>query len=272
MLLQNADAQIPENRRLSERMTRVATQEHFAHGPTWACAVAAPPGPSLRAERHSRRPRLPNRSGSSCANECRLHAGRAWGAAEAIIVVTDSYYFVGPDSGLFSLVYQEAERIRVHHITSSHYYLPNPGPTFHGRDIFAPAAAHGSRRDSFWQFRRRDNGFRKIERAPGEEGRERFREGHVDATHRPVRERVTNITYKDIQSLIPEGGRLGAVSLPLQERRSRGLKKFYAEAAPGEPGAIINSSVILKYSCSSRTRTALSIKRGDVIRFAAKPA
>jgi S-adenosylmethionine hydrolase len=38
-----------------------------------------------------------------------------------IIVVTDSYYFVGPDNGLFSLIYHEAERIRVHHITSSHY-------------------------------------------------------------------------------------------------------------------------------------------------------
>jgi S-adenosylmethionine hydrolase len=57
-----------------------------------------------------------------------------------IIAVTESYYFVGPDNGLFTLIYREAERIRVHHITSTHYYLPNPGPTFHGRDIYAPVA------------------------------------------------------------------------------------------------------------------------------------
>ena len=31
-----------------------------------------------------------------------------------IIVVTESYYFVGPDNGLFSLVYREAERL--HHL------------------------------------------------------------------------------------------------------------------------------------------------------------
>ena len=38
-----------------------------------------------------------------------------------IIVVTESYYFVGPDNGIFSLVYREDERMRVHHITASHY-------------------------------------------------------------------------------------------------------------------------------------------------------
>ena len=57
-----------------------------------------------------------------------------------IIAVTEGFYFVGPDNGLFSLIYQEAERLRVHHITSTHYFLPNPGPTFHGRDVFAPVA------------------------------------------------------------------------------------------------------------------------------------
>src|SRR5512141_1099467 len=58
-------------------------------------------------------------------------------ARRGIIAVTESYYFVGPDNGIFSLVYQEAERLRVHHITASHYFLANPAATFHGRDIFA---------------------------------------------------------------------------------------------------------------------------------------
>ena len=58
-----------------------------------------------------------------------------------ILVATDRYSFIGPDNGVFSLVFQQAERLKVHQITAERYFLPNPGPTFHGRDIFAPAAA-----------------------------------------------------------------------------------------------------------------------------------
>lgn len=54
-----------------------------------------------------------------------------------IIVKTKDYYFVGPDNGVFSWIY-ENEQCEVYKITS----IPkNASNTFHGRDIFAPIAA-----------------------------------------------------------------------------------------------------------------------------------
>lgn len=63
-----------------------------------------------------------------------------------ILVITDHYYFIGPDNGVFSLIYKlKDETLSVIHITSEHYFMPNISSTFHGRDIFAPVAAWLSR-------------------------------------------------------------------------------------------------------------------------------
>jgi S-adenosylmethionine hydrolase len=58
-----------------------------------------------------------------------------------ILVATEDYYFVGPDNGIFSVVYNESSRFEVIHITADHYFLRDRGSTFHARDIFSPVAA-----------------------------------------------------------------------------------------------------------------------------------
>ncbi|MDQ7783269.1 MAG: SAM-dependent chlorinase/fluorinase [Desulfomonilaceae bacterium] len=50
--------------------------------------------------------------------------------------------YVGPDNGLFSLVLAESSSWEARRIENTRYMLPNPHPTFHGRDVFAPVAAH----------------------------------------------------------------------------------------------------------------------------------
>ncbi len=55
-------------------------------------------------------------------------------------------YFIGPDNGLFTLVLERAEsdheQVKVVHLDQSQYWLPEVSHVFHGRDIFAPCAAH----------------------------------------------------------------------------------------------------------------------------------
>jgi len=63
-------------------------------------------------------------------------------ARRAIIVESGQNIYIGPDNGIFSFVL-EAD-YRVHDITNTEFFLPNPSNTFHGRDIFAPVAAHVS--------------------------------------------------------------------------------------------------------------------------------
>ena len=57
-----------------------------------------------------------------------------------LLVSAEKQYFVAPDNGVLSLIY-ERESCTVRHITAEHYFLNPISPTFHGRDIFAPTAA-----------------------------------------------------------------------------------------------------------------------------------
>lgn len=50
--------------------------------------------------------------------------------------------FVGPDNGVFSYVMTEETVEAVVELADPRYRLPSVSHTFHGRDIFAPAAAH----------------------------------------------------------------------------------------------------------------------------------
>lgn len=61
---------------------------------------------------------------------------------KAILVETEDYYFIAPDNGLLSFVYEYAENSHVFELTNREYFAENVSNTFHGRDIFAPVAAH----------------------------------------------------------------------------------------------------------------------------------
>ena len=63
-------------------------------------------------------------------------------ARKPLLVVSDRYYFIAPDNGVLSFLYNnEEEPVKVIEINAEHYFLESPGFTFHGRDIFAPVAA-----------------------------------------------------------------------------------------------------------------------------------
>jgi S-adenosylmethionine hydrolase len=59
-------------------------------------------------------------------------------ARDAIVVDADERSFVGPDNGLFSVVWQRARRRRCRRIVWRPRRLTS---SFHGRDLFAPVAA-----------------------------------------------------------------------------------------------------------------------------------
>lgn len=63
----------------------------------------------------------------------------------AVAVETASGVLVGPDNGLLAPAAEQAGIKRLIECTDRTYWLPSVGPTFHGRDIFAPIAAHLSR-------------------------------------------------------------------------------------------------------------------------------
>ncbi len=64
---------------------------------------------------------------------------------KAIIASSEKGYFVAPDNGVLSYVYDEGIIGEVREITAEHYFLKPRSGTFDGRDVFAPVAASLSR-------------------------------------------------------------------------------------------------------------------------------
>jgi S-adenosylmethionine hydrolase len=52
------------------------------------------------------------------------------------------HYFVGPDNGLLHLMFRDAPDLSIVSVEYPAYFRPEVAATFHGRDVFAPAAAH----------------------------------------------------------------------------------------------------------------------------------
>lgn len=61
---------------------------------------------------------------------------------EAILVHAGDHWFLGPNNGLLGYLAQRHPNHRCRLLANPRYHLSDPGSTFHGRDIFAPAAAH----------------------------------------------------------------------------------------------------------------------------------
>lgn len=57
-----------------------------------------------------------------------------------ILVASGEQFFVGPDNGLFSYIYEREVKCRVFHLTREKYFCHPVSATFHGRDVFAPVA------------------------------------------------------------------------------------------------------------------------------------
>src|SRR5262249_37826200 len=59
-----------------------------------------------------------------------------------ILIACEDAFFVGRDSGVLSLAAEPRKKRRVVGLADDRYRLNPGGATFHGRDIFPPAAAH----------------------------------------------------------------------------------------------------------------------------------
>ena len=63
------------------------------------------------------------------------------GQRRAIVVETAEYYFVAPDNGVLTRALAGERIMKSVELTNQAYFLDEVSDTFHGRDIFAPAAA-----------------------------------------------------------------------------------------------------------------------------------
>lgn len=155
----------------------------------------------------------------------------------AILVKTEDYCFVAPDNGLLSFVFDEASDARVIELTSEKFFSKNVSRTFHGRDIFAPVAAHLSNGVQAREFGAEIQDCVRLETsAPRAVSANRI-EGSVIHIDR-FGNLITNLTAEDLPEkfLLEVGAR----------RQILKRREFYAEAKAGELFVITGSAGFLE--------------------------
>lgn len=60
---------------------------------------------------------------------------------KALLVKSEKYCFIAPDNGVLSVVFQKEKGLEIYQIDPKKFVTEKVSSTFHGRDIFAPAAA-----------------------------------------------------------------------------------------------------------------------------------
>ncbi len=63
-------------------------------------------------------------------------------ARKPILLVTERGFFVGPDNGLFSLIWQNSKKRKAYWLGNKKYFFAGTSRTFDARDIFGPIAAY----------------------------------------------------------------------------------------------------------------------------------
>jgi len=165
----------------------------------------------------------------------------------SILVEKNGSYFVGPDNGVFSYIYQEAQKIRIVHLTSQEYFLnPTtqrvPGPTFQGRDIFAPVAAWLSKGIDPLKLGEQIQDPVKLPLAEPRWVNNGTLEGRIIYIDR-FGNLITNITRTYFSAVSPPEADQGPITSGkvILKGKILALKGFYAEGKPGEPCVLMNS-------------------------------
>lgn len=160
----------------------------------------------------------------------------------AIAATVEARHFVAPDNGVLSLVLRDASRVRMVEIENA-----GPGrdaaPTFHGRDIFAPAAAHLARSEPLEALGAAvdDPVTLDIPSPKQDDAGARGQVIHVDR----FGTLITNIPAAWLRGR--DGGDRG-VRVRLGGMEVGPVRRTYGDAAPGELVALVGSLDLLEVS------------------------
>jgi S-adenosylmethionine hydrolase len=180
-----------------------------------------------------------------------------------LVVKTARYYFLGPDNGLFSYIFDEDDEVEVREIENQQYRIESVGHTFDGRDLFAPAAAWLTTNQPFESFGRRIEErvvFPIVEPKRGANG---LIGEVVYVDH--FGNLISNLTRKHVDAARNAAPR-EAPALQIAGHRVNGLVASYAEGSKVEPSALINSNgaieVFIKEGNAARR---LKVGRGEPV-------
>lgn len=183
-----------------------------------------------------------------------------------IIAVTDKRYFIAPDNGVLSFVYNDPEFSKVLHITADHYFLPTQGSTFHGRDIFAPCAAWLSKGVEVEKIGDEIADYAKFSIPVPRKESDNVMTGEVLYVDK-FGNSITNLSNDDVNAFMESSG-MTSFKVQLKDRTFDSISPYYASVNRGEPGVVVNGNGFLEiYVNQGDARRALGLKRGEIVKL-----
>jgi S-adenosylmethionine hydrolase len=178
-----------------------------------------------------------------------------------IVAVTERAIFVGPDNGLMIPAARRQKILHVYECTNRSLMREEVSATFHGRDIFAPIAAHlaNGKVPSDCGPELRDYVDSPFLSAKSEGKYWVFQVVHVDGFGNIV----TSLSHDQVNGRLPE-----KISLIVGGRHfSVRFVKTYSDLREGEVGALFGSYGFLELACKEKSAAGrLRVERGVSVR------
>lgn len=156
-----------------------------------------------------------------------------------ILAEAGGHFFIAPDNGLLSPIYA-ARKTRVRHIENRKLFLNPVSRTFHGRDIFAPSAAHLAKGVPPSRFGKLIQDFVQIDFPSPRKTGNRTWSGivlHVDY----FGNLITNLPAAEFEGLTT-----GSFELAIEAQKVTRFAQSYSEGQPGELLLVAGSSGYLE--------------------------
>lgn len=181
-----------------------------------------------------------------------------------LLVSGEQQFFVGPDNGVFSLIYEREERITVRHVTAQHYFLNPVSKTFHGRDVFAPVAAWLTKAWQSQSFGEEISEYARFS-LPKPKVADGLVKGlvlRVDA----FGNLMTNLTPADLPEQTLKNG---AIKLQVANKDVTRLVETFAQGEAGVPVAFLGSSGFIEIAVNKGSAAKqLGVGRGVAVTVA----
>jgi S-adenosyl-L-methionine hydrolase (adenosine-forming) len=182
----------------------------------------------------------------------------------ALLVVSDEYFFIAPDNGVLSFIYDTGTVSTVREISAEHYYLPDLSPTFHGRDIFAPVAAWLSKGIECDNFGEPIEDYLKLTLPKPRLTAPKSLKGivlHIDK----FGNLITNIAAQDLLKA-QEEYKSASYKIIINQKEITAVKKTYCEGNKGELITLIGSTGYLEIVSYQNSATQIvNAARGNEI-------
>jgi hypothetical protein len=184
------------------------------------------------------------------------------GRRRALVAEGSHGYYLAPDNGVLSYLFASGEIRRVVEVAADAYLLHPVSQTFHGRDVFAPVAAHLSRRGGIARFGTVTTRWVRLRLPAPRRTDDGSLEGSVLHVDR-FGNLITNISSREISALHPERG----ITVSIGDRIIHGMVRSYDRLKAGAMGAILGSAGYLEIFANRQSAAhLLKVGRGATVR------